>query len=282
MTGKCERGDGKAPWPLQQWRHAVAGCSAGLATTLALHPLDVIKTRLQVQDGAQAGAAYQGTLDALRCMVRQEGWRALYAGLTPALVGSTLAWGAYFWTYNRAKDRYSRLLEARAGTAAEAGGGGSGARLQLGPAAHLAAAAEAGVIVCLLTNPIWVAKTRLQLQRRQVEAAAAAVAAGPAAAAAAAAVVGGLPRPPAAAASACSLQYKGFLDCLVQVRCTWRLPAPPRRQCWCRCRCPSRRLLRGRCLCPPDCALRGLARTVQGAGALAAACFARRHTVCGL
>ena len=37
---------------------------------------------------------------------------------------------------------------------------------ELPPAAHLAAAAEAGAAVAVLTNPIWVAKTRLQLQRR--------------------------------------------------------------------------------------------------------------------
>lgn len=33
--------------PQQQWQHAVAGCTAGLTTVLALQPLDVIKTRLQ-------------------------------------------------------------------------------------------------------------------------------------------------------------------------------------------------------------------------------------------
>jgi len=31
----------------EQWKHAVAGCTAGLASVLALQPLDVIKTRLQ-------------------------------------------------------------------------------------------------------------------------------------------------------------------------------------------------------------------------------------------
>lgn len=47
---------------------------------LALHPLDVIKTRLQVQDGAGSLPMYRGTIDALRSMAREEGWRALYAG----------------------------------------------------------------------------------------------------------------------------------------------------------------------------------------------------------
>lgn len=33
-----------------------------------------------VQDGAGLLPAYRGTLDALRQIVRQEGWRALYSG----------------------------------------------------------------------------------------------------------------------------------------------------------------------------------------------------------
>jgi len=73
---------------------------------LELHPLDVVKTRLQVQDGAGTLPAYKGTRDALHRIFREEGWRSLYSGLTPALIGSGAAWGIYFFSYNRAKERY--------------------------------------------------------------------------------------------------------------------------------------------------------------------------------
>jgi len=35
--------------------------------------------------------------------VRQEGWRALYSGLAPALIGSGVSWGAYLYLYERVK-----------------------------------------------------------------------------------------------------------------------------------------------------------------------------------
>lgn len=90
-----------------------------------------------------------------------QGVRGLYAGLTPALLGSTLSWGLYFACYAVAKKHQ----------ASDDGSTDKG----LAPGQHLLAAAQAGAVVTLVTNPIWVAKTRLQLQRR---AAAAAVAAG--------------------------------------------------------------------------------------------------------
>ena len=36
--------------------------------------------------------------------------------------------------------------------------------IQLSPGAHMLAAAEAGIVTLMLTNPIWVVKTRLCLQ----------------------------------------------------------------------------------------------------------------------
>lgn len=92
-------------------------------------------------------------MDAIRSIVREEGWRALYAGITPALIGSGVAWGIYFFAYNTAKDRYKRLT----------------GQTNVGPLLHLASAAEAGSLVCFVTNPIWVVKTRLQLQRTQLQ-----------------------------------------------------------------------------------------------------------------
>lgn len=133
-----------------RWQSVVAGGVAGFTPVMVLHPLDVLKTRLQAQDGVRGVLpVYRGVGDALRCILRDEGWRSLYAGLTPALVGAGVSWGVYFAGYNRAKARYQR----RAGVQ------------KLPPQMHLLAAAEGGAIACCITNPIWVVKTRLELQR---------------------------------------------------------------------------------------------------------------------
>lgn len=45
---------------------------------------------------------------------------------------------------------------------------GGNRQMQLGPTMHMVAAAEAGVLTLVMTNPIWVVKTRLCLQYESV------------------------------------------------------------------------------------------------------------------
>ena len=138
-----------------------AGAAAGLASVALLHPLDTVKVRMQVQGHREPGVAarrslpyYTSATHALLTIVATEGLAALYVGLTPAVVGGALAWGTYFASYEACKG----LVRSRGGAAAA----GSSARLS--PAAHLGCAAAAGAVVCGVTNPVWVVKTRLQLQ----------------------------------------------------------------------------------------------------------------------
>lgn len=134
------------PWT---WENAAAGATAGFATVAAFHPLDVVRTRFQVSGGRGLSdlPPYRNTGHAVYTIARSEGLRGLYAGFYPAVLGSTASWGLYFFFYNRAKQRYSQ-----------------GKDVQLRPFDHLVSAAEAGALVCLFTNPIWLVKTRMQLQ----------------------------------------------------------------------------------------------------------------------
>ncbi|XP_045829442.1 folate transporter 1, chloroplastic-like isoform X2 [Trifolium pratense] len=131
-----------------QWENATAGAAAGFATVAVMHPLDVVRTRFQVNDGRVSHLpSYKNTAHAIFTITRTEGLRGLYAGFLPGVLGSTISWGLYFFFYDKAKQRYARSREEK-----------------LSPGLHLASAAEAGALVCLCTNPVWVVKTRLQLQ----------------------------------------------------------------------------------------------------------------------
>lgn len=142
----------------QQHKEAVSGAIAGFAATIALHPLDVIKTRLQVQDTVRGDVKYTGTVHALKTILKSEGARGAYAGLSPAMVGNTASWAMYFAFYDRAKKRYEMNDDIDTTT--------TRTKTLKASWATLLAATEAGVGVSVLTNPIWVAKTRLALQER--------------------------------------------------------------------------------------------------------------------
>lgn len=123
----------------------VAGTGAGAFSTSLLYPLDLVKVRLE---------ATQGRVTIVNCVkgiVIDEGWAALYRGLTPSLFGASLSWGLYFTLYDNAKTRYSAF-------------NGLAKDEKLTWNWHMLSACEAGVLVTMITNPIWLVKTRLQLQ----------------------------------------------------------------------------------------------------------------------
>lgn len=132
-----------------KYEHFVAGISGGVVSTLMLHPLDLIKTRFAVSDGhTRTGPQYEGLRSAVLQIVRTEGVKGLYRGVTPNVLGSGSAWGCYFFFYNTIKTWIQ----------------GGNSRKPLGPLMHMFAAAEAGILTLVMTNPLWVVKTRLCLQ----------------------------------------------------------------------------------------------------------------------
>jgi solute carrier family 25 folate transporter 32 len=102
---------------------SLAGFLAGACSTTLLHPLDLIKVRLQVNASPSTHL-----LPALKSISTQFGLKALYRGLTPNLAGSTLSWGIYFGIY----DLIKKNLRQKTGQD----------RLSAGH--HLLASAEAG------------------------------------------------------------------------------------------------------------------------------------------
>ncbi|XP_005103525.1 mitochondrial folate transporter/carrier isoform X2 [Aplysia californica] len=132
--------------------HMAAGVSGGVVSSLVLHPLDLIKVRFQVDEGPGHGPSkrpeYRGVVHALRSIVKSDGWRGLYRGVTPNVTGAGLSWGLYFFFYNTTKTWMQD----------------GNTQKNLGPGKHMLIASLAGLATLSLTNPIWVSKTRMCLQ----------------------------------------------------------------------------------------------------------------------
>jgi primary-amine oxidase len=89
---------------------AAAGFSAGVVSCLTVHPLDLLKNRLQLNTSARSRPG--DSLRIIRSVVRDEGGlRALYRGLWPNMLGNSLGWGLYFLFYGEAKAILARGKE---------------------------------------------------------------------------------------------------------------------------------------------------------------------------
>jgi solute carrier family 25 folate transporter 32 len=135
------------------WIAPVCGAFAGVASGIVTCPLDVIKTKLQAQGGfarrvAQAGetkALYRGMIGTGKMIIREDGLRGLYQGLGPMLMGYLPTWAVYLAVYDKSREYFYE----------ETGSWW----LSRGYAS-----VTAGACSTIVTNPIWVIKTRLMSQ----------------------------------------------------------------------------------------------------------------------
>ena len=80
--------------------HMLAGLSAGVVTATFTNPIWVVKTRLQLQE-----KAYKNSLDCITTLLRNEGYRGFYRGISASYLG-TLE-GALQWiVYERLKKTF--------------------------------------------------------------------------------------------------------------------------------------------------------------------------------
>ncbi|CDJ26288.1 hypothetical protein CFC21_040698 [Triticum aestivum] len=81
---------------------ALAGVGTGALQTLILSPVELVKIRLQLE---AAGRKRQGPVDMARDIMRREGLRGIYRGLTVTALRDAPSHGVYFWTYEYARER---------------------------------------------------------------------------------------------------------------------------------------------------------------------------------
>ncbi|KAM0788934.1 hypothetical protein ACM66B_003009 [Microbotryomycetes sp. NB124-2] len=141
-------------FPTYSLDQAAAGIGAGLVSTMCMQPLDLLKVKLQVSTAThqprETGGAFGLIWRSLKEIVKTEGGiKGLYRGVTPNLVGNASSWGLYFLWYTMIKEKM---------------GAEEGVKLSAGQ--HLLASASSGVVTAVLTNPLWVVKTRMYTTSR--------------------------------------------------------------------------------------------------------------------
>lgn len=99
-------------------KNLLCGSGAGVISKTLTYPLDLIKKRLQVGGFEQARAtfgqvrSYRGLLDCSRQVLREEGARGFFKGLSPSLLKAALSTGLVFFWYELCCDLFHRMKKA--------------------------------------------------------------------------------------------------------------------------------------------------------------------------
>jgi len=135
----------------------VSGAAAAAVQTVFWHPLDLLKTRLQVQDGRlEKGSglpAYRSLRHAIASVARKEGAIGFLRGVLPSVAGASLAWGLQMPLYAQLKHLASV---------------DPGMQRPLFYFAHreVVCSLLAGALTTVAVHPVFLVKTRMQLQPR--------------------------------------------------------------------------------------------------------------------
>ncbi|KAH7924825.1 mitochondrial carrier [Leucogyrophana mollusca] len=132
-------------FPTAALDHAAAGLGAGVVAVLCMHPLDLLKVKLQVSTSKPEGGIGKQIWTSLRDIKVQDGWRGLYRGAGPNIAGNASSWGLYFLFYNMLKKRAA----------------GDDPNYRMSAGAYLLCSAQASAATAIITNPIWVVKVRM-------------------------------------------------------------------------------------------------------------------------
>ncbi|CAG8795961.1 9411_t:CDS:2 [Gigaspora margarita] len=133
--------------PLSSFGNAVAGALGALFALSITYPLDIVKTRLQVQSkSTHTVEYYESTLDAITKIFKAEGVFGLYTGLPSGLIGVASTNFAYFYWYSFIRTRYQQTRSTTSLSTVE----------------ELIIGALAGALAQIFTIPVSVVTTRQQ------------------------------------------------------------------------------------------------------------------------
>lgn len=148
----------------------LAGLSAGSIATLTVHPLDIVKTRMQIHRSTTSPSTPLTTISLLRSLTSTgHPVRALYRGLTPNLIGNATSWASFFFFKSRFERALASLKAGSSSSSSSSDSSSSSVPAQLTPTDFFLSSLLAGAATQLITNPVWVLKTRIVSSDRTAE-----------------------------------------------------------------------------------------------------------------
>ncbi|KAE8687438.1 Adenine nucleotide transporter BT1 [Hibiscus syriacus] len=118
----------------------IAGAAGGVCSTLLTYPLELLKTRLTVNED------YKNLLDAIVKVVQAEGTGGLYRGLIPSLIGVVPYAASNYFAYDTLRNAYKKAFKNE----------------EIGNVMTLLIGSAAGAISSTATFPLEVARKQMQ------------------------------------------------------------------------------------------------------------------------
>ncbi|EFA79187.1 mitochondrial substrate carrier family protein [Heterostelium album PN500] len=127
----------------------ISGTLAGMISCFTFYPLECLEAKLQVNAGKKKSYQPRSPVDIARSIIKQEGIRGLYQGVTPTVIGNAVNWGVYFSVYRFTNHWLS-----------------TESSIQSPLICHSLSAINAGIITTAVVNPFWVLKIRLATSKK--------------------------------------------------------------------------------------------------------------------
>lgn len=132
----------------------IAGGLAGGSASLITSPLELIKTRIQSQSSqlhqlqSSKTNIFKFSIKCFKNIIQKEGISSLWKGATPTVIGSIPSRAIFFGIYDQIKTKLSKQQYSDTIT-------------------NLTSSFIGGIVSTTLTSPIWMVKTRMQLNEHK-------------------------------------------------------------------------------------------------------------------
>lgn len=151
---------------LESLHHFGLGSIAGAIGAFVVYPIDLVKTRMQNQRSQRVGERlYKNSIDCATKVIRNEGFRGLYSGVLPQLVGVAPEKAIKLTVNDLVRGKFTEKQTGRIWWPHELLAGGSAGACQVVRTAEMPVFSGCSHRLSqIFTNPLEIVKIRLQVQ----------------------------------------------------------------------------------------------------------------------